>query len=161
MCPRLGGSAFFENGQRDLGVSSKAHKFACELRALLASDKHLGSAERSERQLPTPNTPASARGTVADPSALTRKPPRCSCSFGRGVDGKMNGLGWFNLHVMLAPGVLSVLVRKHRLSPRQNLILHFCFSLSLSLSLISVSVLVLILVLDLVLVVVLVFILLL
>ena len=48
MCPRLGGSAFFENGQRDLGVSSKAHKFACELRALLASDKHLGSAERSE-----------------------------------------------------------------------------------------------------------------
>ena len=66
MCPRLGGSAFFENGQRDLGVSSKAHKFACELRALLASDKHLGSAERSERQLPKPNTPASARGTVAD-----------------------------------------------------------------------------------------------
>ena len=53
MCPRLGGSAFFEIGQRDLGVSSKAHKFACELRALLASDKHLGSAERSERQLPT------------------------------------------------------------------------------------------------------------
>ena len=51
MCPRLGGSAFFENGQRDLGVSSKAHKFACELRALLASDKHLGSAERSERQV--------------------------------------------------------------------------------------------------------------
>ena len=66
MCPRLGGSAFFENGQGDLGVSSKAHKFACELRALLASDKHLRSAERSERQLPTPNTPASARGTVAD-----------------------------------------------------------------------------------------------
>ena len=66
MCPRLGGSAFFENGQRDLGVSSKAHKFACELRALLASDKHLGSAERSERQLSTTNTPASARGTVAD-----------------------------------------------------------------------------------------------
>ena len=67
MCPRLGGSAFFENGQRDLGVSSKAHKFACELRALLASDKHLGSAERSERQLPFKlNTPASARGTVAD-----------------------------------------------------------------------------------------------
>ena len=66
VCPRLGGSAFFENGQRDLGVSSKAHKFACELRALLASDKHLGSAERSERQLSTPNTPASARGTVAD-----------------------------------------------------------------------------------------------
>ena len=65
MCPRLGGSAFFESGQRDLGVSSKAHKFACELRALLASDKHLRSAERSERQLPTPNTPASARGTVA------------------------------------------------------------------------------------------------
>ena len=50
-CPRLGGSAFFESGQRDLGVSSKAHKFACELRALLASDKHLGSAERSERQV--------------------------------------------------------------------------------------------------------------
>ena len=66
MCPRLGGSAFFENGQEDLGVSSKAHKFACELRALLASDKHLESAERSERQLPKPNTPASARGTVAD-----------------------------------------------------------------------------------------------
>ena len=66
MCPRLGGSAFFESGQRDLGVSSKAHKFACELRALLASDKHLGSAERSERQLSTTNTPASARGTVAD-----------------------------------------------------------------------------------------------
>ena len=66
MCPRLGGSAFFESGQRDLGVSSKAHKFACELRALLASDKHLGSAERSERQLSKPNTPASARGTVAD-----------------------------------------------------------------------------------------------
>ena len=51
MCPRLGGSAFFESGQRDLGVSSKAHKFACELRALFASDKHLGSAERSERQV--------------------------------------------------------------------------------------------------------------
>ena len=67
----------------------------------------------------------------------------------------MNGLGWFNLHVMLAPGVLSVLVRKFRLSPRQNLILHFSFSLSPSLSLISVSVLVLILVLVLVLVVVL------
>ena len=67
MCPRLGGSAFSESGQRDLGVSSKAHKFACELRALLASDKHLGSAERSERQLPFKlNTPASARGTVAD-----------------------------------------------------------------------------------------------
>ena len=49
-CPRLGGSAFFESRQRDLGVSSKAHKFACELRALLASDKHLGSAERSERK---------------------------------------------------------------------------------------------------------------
>ena len=64
----------FENGQRDLGVSSKAHKFACELRALLASDKHLGSAERSERQLPTPNTPASARGTVADLPA-TPLPP--------------------------------------------------------------------------------------
>ena len=71
----------------------------------------------------------------------------------------MNGLGWFNLHVMLAPGVLSVLVRKLRLSPRQNLILHFSFSLSPSLSLISVSVLILILVLVLVLVVVLVFIL--
>ena len=67
MCPRSGCSAFFENGQRDLGVSSKAHKFACELRALLASDKHLGSAKRSERQLPFKlNTPASARGTVAD-----------------------------------------------------------------------------------------------
>ena len=66
MCPRLGGSAFFESGQRDFGVSSKAHKFACELRALLASDKHLGSAERSERQPPKTNTPASARGTVAD-----------------------------------------------------------------------------------------------
>ena len=51
MCPRLGGSAFFESGEIDLGVSSKAHKFACELRALLASDKHLGSAERSERQV--------------------------------------------------------------------------------------------------------------
>ena len=66
MCPRLGGSAFFESRQRDLGVSSKAHKFACELRALLASDKHLGSAERSERQLAKPNTPASALGTVSD-----------------------------------------------------------------------------------------------
>ena len=50
-CPRLGGSAFFESEQRDLGVSSKAHKFACEHRALLASDKHLGSVERSERQV--------------------------------------------------------------------------------------------------------------
>ena len=60
VCPRLGGSAFFESGQRDLGVSSKAHKFACELRALLASDKHLGSAERSERQVLDANTPASA-----------------------------------------------------------------------------------------------------
>ena len=66
MCPRLGGSAFFESGQRDLGVSSKAHKFACELRALLASDKHLGSAERSARQVLDANTPANARGTVAD-----------------------------------------------------------------------------------------------
>ena len=66
MCPRLGGSAISRNAKRDLGVSSKAHKFACELRALLASDKHLGSAERSERQLPKPNTPASARGTVAE-----------------------------------------------------------------------------------------------
>ena len=73
----------------------------------------------------------------------------------------MNGLGWFNLHVMLAPGVLSVLVRKLRLSPRQILLLHRSFSFSLSLSLISVSILVLILVLVLVLVVVLVFILLL
>ena len=79
MCPRLGGSAFFENGQRDLGVSSKAHKFACELRALLASDKHLGSAERSERQLPKPNTPASARGTVADlPAYATAADPSIS-----------------------------------------------------------------------------------
>ena len=69
------------------------------------------------------------------------------------------GLGWFDLHVMLAPGVLSVLVCKLRLSLRQNLILHFSFSLSPSLSLISVSVLILILVLVLVLVVVLVFIL--
>ena len=50
-CPRLDGSAFFESGQRDLGVSSKAHKFACELRALLASDKHLRSAERSESEV--------------------------------------------------------------------------------------------------------------
>ena len=50
-CPRLGGSAFFESWQRDLGVSSKAHKFACELRALLASDKHLRSAERSESEV--------------------------------------------------------------------------------------------------------------
>ena len=66
MCPRLGGSAFSRKSKRDVGVSSKAHKFACELRALLASDKHLGSAERSERQLAKPNTPASARGTVAD-----------------------------------------------------------------------------------------------
>ena len=66
MCPRLGRSAISRKTERDLGVSSKAHKFACELRALLASDKHLRSAERSERQLPTPNTPASARGTVAD-----------------------------------------------------------------------------------------------
>ena len=62
----LGGSAFLRKAERDFGVSSKAHKFACELRALLASDKHLGSAERSERQLPKINTPASARGTVAD-----------------------------------------------------------------------------------------------
>ena len=68
----------------------------------------------------------------------------------------MNGLGWFNLHVMLAPGVLSVLVRKLRLSPRQNLLLHLSFSLSPSLSLILVSVLVLILVLVVVLVLVLV-----
>ena len=60
-----------------------------------------------------------------------------------------------------APGVLSVLVSKLRLSPRQNVILHFSFSLSPSLSLISVSILVLIFVLVLVLVVVLVFILLL
>ena len=51
VCPRLGGSAFVESRQRDLGVSSKAHKFACELRALLASDKHLGSAERSESEV--------------------------------------------------------------------------------------------------------------
>ena len=65
MCPRLGGSAFSRKSKRDVGVSSKAHKFACELRALLASDKHLGSAERSERQLPKINTPASARGSVA------------------------------------------------------------------------------------------------
>ena len=78
-----------------------------------------------------------------------------------GSGWKKNGLGWFDLHVMLAPGALSVLVRKLRLSLRQNLILHFSFSLSPSLSLISVSVLVLILVLVLVLVVVLVFILLL
>ena len=78
-----------------------------------------------------------------------------------GSGWKNNGLGWFDLHVMLAPGVLSVLVRKLRLSPRQNLLLHLSFSLSPSLSLISVSILVLILVLVLVLVVVLVFILLL
>ena len=37
----------------------------------------------------------------------------------------MNGLGWFDLHVMLAPGVLSVLVRKLRFSLRLNLVLHF------------------------------------
>ena len=48
--PALRRERIFESGQRDFGVSSKAHKFACELRALLASDKHLGSAERSERQ---------------------------------------------------------------------------------------------------------------
>ena len=78
-----------------------------------------------------------------------------------GSGWKMNGLGWFDLHVMLALGALSVLVRKLRLSLRQNLILHFSFCLSSSLSLISVSVVVLILVLVLVLVVVLVFILLL
>ena len=62
---------FLKYGERDLGVISKAHKFACELRALLASDKHFGSAERSERQLSTTNTPASARGTVADLWAAT------------------------------------------------------------------------------------------
>ena len=50
-CPRPGGSAFFEDGQRDFGVSSKANKFACDLRALLASDKHLESAERSESEV--------------------------------------------------------------------------------------------------------------
>ena len=64
--PAPRGEFIFESGQRYLEVSSKAHKFACELGALLASDKHLGSAERSERQLPTPNTPASGRGTMAD-----------------------------------------------------------------------------------------------
>ena len=73
MCPRLGGSAFFENGQGDLGVSSKAHKFACELRALLASDKHLGSAERSERQVPE-----QTRQRV--PEALWRIPVRLRVS---------------------------------------------------------------------------------
>ena len=73
------------------------------------------------------------------------------------MDGEINGLGWFNSHVMLALGVLSVLVRKLRISPRQNRILQCSVSLSPSLSLISV--LVLILVLVLVLVVVLVFIL--
>ena len=66
MCPRLGGSEISRKTERDLGVSSKAHKVACELRALLASDKHLGSAERSERQVQLANTPASARGIVAD-----------------------------------------------------------------------------------------------
>ena len=78
------------------------------------------------------------------------------------------GSGWENewswvahMHIIPAHGILSFQVRKLRLSPRQNLILHFSFSLSPSLSLISVSVLVLILVLVLVLVVVLVFILLL
>ena len=67
MCPRLGGSAFFENGQGDLGVSSKAHKFACELRALLASDKRLGSAERSARKVLLKETRQRVpEGTVAD-----------------------------------------------------------------------------------------------
>ena len=65
MCPRRGGSAFFESGQTDFGVSSKARKFACELRAFLASDKHLGSAERSERQL-------SKQTRVQVPEALWR-----------------------------------------------------------------------------------------
>ena len=83
VCPRLSGSAFFYSGQRDLGVSSKAHKFACELRALLASDKHLRSAERGERQLSTPNTPASARGTVADLRAAAAA-AELSCSSMRG-----------------------------------------------------------------------------
>ena len=84
MCPRLGGSAFFENGQRDFGVSSKAHKFACELRALLASDKHLGSAERSESEVKGMskfNTPASARGTVADLMAAPLPPSPASRAF--------------------------------------------------------------------------------
>ena len=98
----------------------------------------------------TPRAPLGA----ADPSALTRKPPRCSCSscrewmekeWYRVVRFACNACSWCSL----------------RLSLRQNLILHFSFSLSPSLSLISVSVLVLILVLVLVLVVVLVFILLL
>ena len=47
----------FESGQRVPGVRSKAHKFANGLRALLAIDKHLGSAERSERQLPKQTRP--------------------------------------------------------------------------------------------------------
>ena len=73
---------------RDLGVSSKAHKFACELRALLASDKHLGSAERRERQLSTTNTPASARGTVADLWAAA-DPPRDGMSGERESGGRL------------------------------------------------------------------------
>ena len=47
-CSRRSGSTFFERHGRDPGVSSTVHKFTCEPRALLASDKHLRSAERSE-----------------------------------------------------------------------------------------------------------------
>ena len=51
MRARVGCRAFAERGQRDIGVISLAHRFVCELGAFLTNDKHLGSAERSERQV--------------------------------------------------------------------------------------------------------------
>ena len=51
-CARASSAAHFSKVGRE--TSGSAHKFACELGALLASDKHLGSAERSERQVLKP-----------------------------------------------------------------------------------------------------------
>ena len=50
MCPRLGRSVLSERCVRDLGESSTVHKFTCELRVLLASGKHLGSAWGCEKE---------------------------------------------------------------------------------------------------------------
>ena len=109
MCPRLGGSAFSRKSKRDVGVSSKAHKFACELRALLASDKHLGSAERSERQLRN-----STRQQV--PEALWRIPVRLRESRRAALVALVGG-GWehecsrvSHMHIIPAQGILSFLI---------------------------------------------------
>ena len=88
----------FESGEKYFGVSSKAHKFACELIAILAIDNHLGSAERSEKQALDANTPASARGTVADSwaAAAADDPSWDGMSGEREKRGRLcEHLGWF------------------------------------------------------------------